>query len=334
MLLRWLPMALRRALVVACGALVGCAPDAGDDVGRIPAGSWLSDPMQPMPEDFDDVGLYLQPGEPDSVPDRAVPYEPRWPLWSSGSEKYRHLVLPEGALVDNVADAWAYPPGTALFKTFGYRRDDRFVPVETRVMHVEADGGWAYEDYRWDLEGRAATKLDITFSTEVAVDTDEGVLTHTIPARLECRECHESAPSFVLGFEPLQLGEQARALGDLFAQPNPAPPQIDTGDATTNAVLGLFVGQCVHCHNGSDGPSSAFDLRPGVGVHNVVGVETESSAMAAGVRVIPGDPAGSILFQAFSGETDDPEVGDMPPLGIDRRDVEAVELLRGWIASL
>ncbi len=44
--------------------------------------------------------------------------------------------------------------------------------------------------------------------------------------------------------------------------------------------------------------------------------------------------ASSILFQAFSGETDDPEVGDMPPLGIDRRDAEAIEVLRGWIASL
>ncbi len=286
-----------------------------------------------MPEDFDDVGLYRD-GDPDAVPDQALPYEPRWPLWSSGSEKHRHLVLPEGEVVDNAGEGWAYPPGTAFFKTFGYPRDGRFVPVETRVMVVEADGGWMFEGYQWDAEGRSAQLLDLTFSTEVSVEADDGPLLHTIPARLECRECHESAPVFVLGFEPFQLGPQMQDLGEAFAQANPAPGDIDTGNATDDAVLGLFVGQCAYCHNGSDGPSSGFDLRPDVAMQNVIGIETESSAMAAGIRVVPGDPAGSILFQAFSGETDDPEVGDMPPLGIDRRDAEAIELLRGWIASL
>ena len=287
-----------------------------------------------MPEDFADVGLYPVPGDPTVVPERVVAYEPRWPLWSSGSEKHRHLVLPPGAVVDNSGEDWKFPVGTAFFKTFGYPREGRFIPVETRVMHVEADGGWAFEDYQWDADGRTARKLDLTFGTEVTVETDEGPLVHTIPARLECRECHESAPVFVLGFEPLQLGPQLDTLAEGFAAPNPAPPDIDTGNTTTDAVLGLFVGQCVHCHNGSDGPSSAFDLHPDVALQNVIGVETESSAMAAGIRVVPGDPEGSILFQAFSGETDDPEVGDMPPLGIDRRDAEAVELLRSWIAAL
>ena len=324
----------RWALALVCVVSSGCGPGGGDDPATIPADAWLSDPLQPMPDDFSEVGLYPVAGDPSVVPDRALPYDPRWPLWSSGSEKHRHLVLPSGAVVDNTEQAWSFPPGTAFFKTFGYPREGRFVPVETRVMVVEPDGDWAFENYQWDVEGRRARKLDLTFGTEVTVDTDAGPLVHTIPARLECRECHESAPTFVLGFEPLQLGMQLETLEESFAEPNPPPPDVDTGDTMTDAVLGLFVGQCVHCHNGSDGPSSAFDLRPDVALQNVIDVETESSAMAAGVRVIPGDPAGSILFQAFSGETDDPEVGDMPPLGIDRRDTEAVELLREWIASL
>lgn len=334
MLLRCTCMAHRWALAALCVAFIGCSSGSGADDGQIPPDSWLADPLQPLPDDFSEVGLYLDGGDPTSVPDRALPYEPRWPLWSSGSEKHRHVVFPEGARVDNTDAQWEFPVGTAFFKTFGYPRDGRFVPVETRVMHVEEDGGWGYEDYAWDAEGRTAQKLDITFSTEVTVETDDGPLTHTIPARLECRECHESAPAFVLGFEAFQLGPQMDGLADVFAEPNPPPGDIDTGDATTDAVLGLFVGQCTHCHNGTDGPSSAFDLRPDVALENTLDVETESSAMAAGIRIIPGDPAGSIIFQAFSGETDDPEVGDMPPLGIDRRDAEAIELLREWIASL
>jgi len=327
-------MAHRWALAGLSMALIACSPDDAGGPTRVPPGSWLADPRGEMPEDFADVGLYLRPGDPTSVPDRALAYTPRWPLWSSGSEKHRHLVLPEGAVVDSSADTWQYPPGTAFFKTFGYTRDARFVPVETRVMVVEADGGWAFEGYQWDAQGQSAHKLELTFSTEVTVETDEGPLLHTIPARLECRECHESAPVFVLGFDALQLGPQMAELQPHFSDPLPAPRDLGGGDETTDAVLGLFVGQCVHCHNGFDGPSSAFDLRPDVALDNVVGVETESSAMAAGIRVVPGDPASSILFQAFSGETDDPEVGDMPPLGIDRRDADAIELLRSWIAAL
>ena len=326
-------MAYRWGFAAAALAL-GCTPSDDGDVGQIPPDSWLADPLAETPEDFEDLGIYSKPGDPGSVPDAAVAYEPRWPLWSSGSEKHRHFVLPEGGLIDNSGPAWAFPPGTAFFKTFGYPRDGRFVPVETRVMHVEEDGGWAYEDYGWDAEGLSAQKLDITFDTEVTVETDEGPLVHTIPARLECRECHESAPSFALGFEALQLGPSLLELQEFFVEPVPESRELGGGDDTTDAVLGLLVGQCVHCHNGTDGPSSGFDLGPDVALQNIIDIETESSAMAAGVRVVSGDPASSILFQAFSGETDDPEVGDMPPLGIDRRDPEAIELLRAWIASL
>lgn len=324
---------MRRVGLSLLLGLTACAPSSGSNEVPVPDGAWLEHPFGPMPANFADVGLYLDGGNPTVVPDRALPYEPRWPLWSSGSEKHRHLVLPEGAKVDNSTEAWVFPPGTALFKTFGYPRDGVFVPVETRVMHVEEDGGWAYEGYQWDAAGRTAEKLELTFSTEVTVDTDAGALSwHSRHSRRAGMVCC-SAPVYALGFEALQLGDDP-ALADAFTHPLDPPQALGGGDASTDAVLGLFVGQCVHCHNGSDGPSSAFDLRPDVALQNTIGVETESSAMASGVRIIAGDPAGSILFQAFSGETDDPEVGDMPPLGIDRRDTEAIEVLRSWIAAL
>ncbi len=314
----------------ACGG----AEAQTEGVELVP-GSWLEDPSGPLPAALADVGLFLEPQDWDVVPDAAVVYEPRWPLWSSGSLKLRHLVVPQGATVDNRSEAWAYPPGTAFFKTFFYPRDGVSVPVETRVMHVLPDGSWDYADYAWDEPGRTATLIDITFPTPVEVETDSGRLLHTIPARLECRECHESAPSFVLGFEALQLGDGVGSLPVAFTDALPEePPTIEAADPQTVEVLGMFVGQCVHCHNGSDGASSSFDLRPDVALANTIDQETESSAAAAGIRIIPGDPDDSALFQAFSGETDDPEVNEMPPLGIDRRDAAAVELLRSWIAGL
>ena len=42
----------------------------------------------------------------------------------------------------------------------------------------------------------------------------------------------------------------------------------------------------------------------------------------------------NILFLAFSGETEDPEVKDMPPMGVDARDLDSIELLRTWIETL
>jgi hypothetical protein len=49
---------------------------------------------------------------------------------------------------------------------------------------------------------------------------------------------------------------------------------------------------------------------------------------------VPGSPETSILFLAFSGETDDPEVSAMPPMGVDVRDQAAIELLRAFILEL
>jgi hypothetical protein len=96
--------------------------------------------------------------------------------------------------------------------------------------------------------------------------------------------------------------------------------------------LGYFVGNCVHCHNGSNGAASSFDLRPAAALGNIVGHETESSATADGVRVAPGEPEQSVLFVGLRGG--DREVKDMPPLGVARRDEQALRLVRDFILAL
>jgi len=144
-----------------------------------------------------------------------------------------------------------------------------------------------------------------------------GDVEHTVPSRFDCRSCHESGAGPILGFSPLQLGEER-------VEANGAP--VD--------VLGWFEGNCTHCHHGGGVGSSSFDLRHDVAVANTVGVDTASSASAAGTRIVPGDPEASLLFQAVSGETDDPDVLPMPPVGVDVRDARAIEALRNWIEGL
>ncbi len=327
--------------VAAAGLATACTSPSHDDGTVAPvAGSVLADPTQPLPARLVDVGLYLDPADRTRVPTVAVAYEPRWPLWSGGSDKQRFVVLPTGETIDNrTRDQWRYPVGTLWFKTFSVGEQ----PIETRVLRKGTDEAWELATYQWNAEGDDAELLDGDY--EVVVPLPDGGQ-HTIPSTLMCRECHESSPHPVLGDIELQLSEgiegRPSALtvladaGVLQQLPPPDPRRVSDhgGDEATDRVLGWFVGDCLHCHNGSDGPSSSFDLDPAVALANTVGQQTESSASAAGVRITAGDPTASILFLAVSGEHDDPEIEPMPPVAIDAIDGAAIEALRAFISGL
>jgi hypothetical protein len=309
-------------------------------------GTLVADPLMPFPDSLLDVGIYPLAPDLSVVPERVVPYAPVWPLWSNGSDKHRYMVLPEGETIDtSEPGAWTFPPGALLFKTFLY--DDGFEgcprPVETRIMRKSPEGRWDYAVYGWDPAGEHAERLDIAEPIPIAVTGPTGAFEHHVPARIECRACHESSIGESLGLERLQL---SAALGEatthqledfeargLLSHAVTAE-RIEHADETTFEVLGMFHGNCVHCHNGSDGPSSSFDLRHEVALANTIGRETESSASAAGIRIVPGRPEESILFLAVSGEHDDPEIKPMPPTGVDVRDEASIELLRELILGL
>ncbi len=289
--------------------------DAGPPPLAIPT------PGVPMPERLSALGLIV-----DGAPHPALhSYVPDHPLWTNGSDKRRLLYLPEGTRVA-VEGAFAFPVGTTLFKEFAY--DDR--RVETRVMRL-APEGWEYFVYVW--AGDDATLLDAAIPTDVEVDTADGPLTHVVPSNRNCRTCHESGDAGeVLGFAPRQLGG---SLDDLVArgvfEARPAdPPPIAGRDALETSVMRYVVGNCVHCHNGGSGAATSFDLRPEVFVDAVVGAAVENSAAPSGVRVVPGDPDASVLFTAFTRENE----FVMPPIGVQRVDGEALEMLRAWISSL
>ena len=323
------------------GPAVGCPSGEGPAMaapdGEPPApGTLLADPSAALPDDLADLGIY--PAVPDLtvVPAGVVPYEPSWPLWSNGSAKHRYLAMPAGTQID-VADpsAWRFPAGAVLVKTFLYDDGEGCaVPVETRVMRMTDDGSWDFAAYGWDETGESATRLDLTLPVPRPVQVDGETFDHHVPAEIDCRSCHETGLGDALGLDPTQLSAaQLQVLQPWLSAPV-TPTPVPASDEATEAVLGLFVGNCVHCHNGGDGPAAAFDLRPAVALANTIDVPTDSSASAAGIRIVPGDPEASILFAAYSGETDDPEVSPMPPVGVDRRDAASIERLRTFIEGL
>lgn len=296
------------------------------------SGSFFADPTGPLPASITALGFASDGAASPELRE----YAPMWPLWSSGSAKSRWAFLP-APIVATPSGAWEFPVGASFFKTFAYARVGGGTrPIETRVLR-RLDDGWTYDAYQWNEAGTDATLLGLQSATMVAVEDPDGAFVHRIPNRLDCRTCHESAASPVLGFAELQLDDdtlEGLEEAGLRASPTAPPERLVHADPATLEILGLFQGNCVHCHNGSGRGSASFDLRYPVALANTLDHPTESSASASGIRIVPGDPANSILFQAYSGETEDPAVKLMPPLGVDRRDALGIETLREWIAGL
>ena len=326
------------SLLISCDSAPSAAPN-----------SLISNSTSSFPENFEDVGLYPDFSNLDLVVREAKPYQPKWPLWSNGSVKGRYIVLPEGTQIDNTTEDWVFPVGTLVFKTFSYVTQDsegEELPYETRVIRGTEDG-WEFAVYLWNRDTMTARKLDLNAPVIIPlVDADGNSFSHRVPTRLECIQCHGSNGNFVIGFDELQLNSklnesdgqtQLESFHDLnYFQNNISdhPEEIVSDSEETTNVLGYVNTNCAVCHNGGTGFSRAFDMRYPVMLENTINRETESSGSAAGVRIIPGDAENSVLFQAVSGETDNPEVLSMPLIGVQFKDHQFIEELRQWINTL
>lgn len=360
---RWARLAIA-ALLAATLSMSGCDSDegGGDTGGSGGSGgtgggmggaggagglTLIDDPtMDVAPELLSQIGLYPQAPDLGVVHPRAVRYEPTWPLWSNGSAKDRYLVLPPGTTIDNRDRPWRYPEGTLFFKTFSYPVEGEMTPVETRMMRLEG-GEWEFYVYQWNEARTEATLRDMKRSALVPATAPDGrSFEHRIPNKLDCRSCHETHEAPIIGFDELDLNAPLEGAVDsqlvaldaagLFMEAPPAEPErVAEADELTRQVVGYMQGNCAYCHNAGGGPSAAFDLRHEVAVANMINQETTGSASAPGIRIVPGSPEESILFQAVSMETDDPEVKLMPPDdSIQLLDLEFIERLRTWISGL
>lgn len=329
--------------VILLAAGLACGEDPGEPA---PEAGALSERLEAdLPETLAALGLFPDLTELDHTDPGATGYATAFPLWSNGSVKRRHVVLPRGARVDTSdAAAWQFPAGTTFFKTFSYpdaRAAGGERPVETRVLRLRAEGD-DYATYVWDESGRSATLADPSRPSRIAVELEGERFEHVVPARLDCRKCHESQPAVVLGFDELGLNhtpagstvtelERLLEAGVLDGAPL-APDPIEAPDALSRDVLGYLEGNCTHCHNGGDRASAAFDLRHPVAFEQLIDRETESEALS-GLRVAPGEPESSALFLALE-RSDADNIQPMPPVGVERVDAQAVELFRRWIEGL
>jgi hypothetical protein len=353
--IRLLPAIAALIAVVAapgCGGVqAGAEADGGSRADAAPADG-------PLPPLLSATGLFL-PGTRQVDPAHLA-YSPQYPLWSDGAAKQRWLSLPAGGVIDaSNPDAWAFPVGTRLWKTFSHQGH----PVETRFMQRLADGSWRFAAYAWDAEGGDARLVpDEGMVLQVAAAPDGH---YAVPSQGDCLACHGSSATPVLGLGALQLspdrdplaphGQPATpgdadlrslvAAGRLAGLPDALlqqPPRIAARTPVERAALGYLHANCGHCHDrggsAADGVPVDLSLRQRVAPHATT--PPAAALLAAGARygggghdglLVPGDPAGSLLLQRM--QTRNP-YAQMPPLGTRLADPEGTALVARWIAEL
>jgi hypothetical protein len=342
------------AFVLAAAGLVAGASVAGSTGATAAAGTETTAPATLM-----ETGLYAG-GQPGVIDPGNRPFSPQYPLWTDGASKARWIHLPPGTSIDATdASDWEFPVGSKFWKEFAFGGRK----VETRFLWKAGPDEWIFASYVWNAEGTEAVKAPESGVINVAAAAPGKA--HSIPSVADCRTCHVSDRTQILGFNALQLstdrdpnaihGEALTAemltlkTLDDEGRLQPArpelvsnPPRIDAETAEERAVLGYLAGNCGACHNRRGELAS-------LGMHWSAGELAASGRVAARAMVghetkwqVPGVPEGeSVLVNAF--EPDASALvrrmksrrpsSQMPPLGTVVQDREAVEAVAGWIAG-
>ncbi|WP_052002832.1 hypothetical protein [Microvirga sp. BSC39] len=341
---------------VRCPVAIGAA--------LIAVGMLRSGPAVPQnaagtpPATLQETGLYTDQDRLQVDPAHLA-FAPQYPLWSDGAAKRRWISLPPGTAIDGSnPEAWVFPVGTRFWKEFSFNGQR----VETRYLERKPDGQWLYAAYAWSADGRDAQL--VSARGKRGAYPLAGGRSHTIPGVTDCKACHQGGPSEVLGFGTLQLSpERDPDAPHAELQPEPhvdlgylvdngllvglpkalldAPPRIAAATATERAALGYMHGNCGHCHNerGSLQNIGLF-LRHSVTnagepaamstIKQAVKKQAPGQSPDAVLRVEPGYPDRSGVMQRISSRY--PAL-QMPPLGTELIDDEAVRLLNRWIAE-
>ena len=334
---------------------------------------WLDTPAQAIsdtailatkpPKQLSEFGFFENPQK--QIPAAGVvPFRLATPLFSDGADKFRFVYLPKAQPAKYDPDeAFGFPVGTALIKTFAFPADyrkprEKLRLIETRVLLHQADG-WQAWAYLWnDQQTDAILKIAGAKVSISTVGTDGAQLSfeYSVPNKNQCKACH----AFNGKITP--LGPKARnlntdyayasgsenqiarwaAAGLLSGMPTPAevPAATDWRDAAASlekrARTWLDV-NCAHCHR-AEGPASNTGLfltfNEDVPVRYGVMKRPAAAGRGSGDRefdIVPGKPDRSILI--YRVESTVPGIM-MPELGRHIADRDAVKLLSDWVASL
>ncbi|MCH7960589.1 MAG: hypothetical protein IID08_10670 [Candidatus Hydrogenedentes bacterium] len=322
------------------------------------------DVTAPAPRELSAYGFFKDGAR--QIPNEGVlPYDLNSQLFSDYTVKHRFIWMPPGvSALYHSENAFSFPVGTVIIKTFSYLNDIRDPSkgeriIETRLL-VHRPDGWDGLPYVWN-DDRTEAYLKVAGTTVDAewihYDGTKRTNNYIVPNKNECKSCHKNADVL------LPIGPKARnlnrtypyedgpanqllrwtELGYLVGAPLPKDtPRLavwndaSTGSIDARARAWLEI-NCMHCHN-PDGPAntSGLDLRYTQRDPVKWGIMKPPVAAGRGAGdrmfdIVPGKPDESILMYRL--ESVDPGVM-MPELPRRLVDEEGVALIRKWIASL
>jgi len=290
-----------------------------------------------MPRQLSEFGFFN--GSADRPDSALTGYSLRNPLFSDYAEKQRFIYLPENTRLRIAPDGKVgFPVGTALIKSFGYKKADGGLDIlETRLLLHRASG-WLALPYVWREDGSDADlkvggkRIPVSFTTPRGKRLD---ISYGVPNKNQCKQCHSSKnqlepigpvwPEMIFETKATEAAFAARASfprNGLHASAKWDDPS--SGNLEDRAEAYLVVNCAGLFYDSSLGryAASGYKKRPvaagrGSGGHDFV--------------VDPGHPERSILIHRM--KSLDPGVA-MPELGRSSVHQEGVELLEEWIASM
>jgi cytochrome c553 len=336
--------------------LVICAIVLAQQTARRALVAAVPDELRP-PATLAETGLY-EADRPLVVAAQNRSYSPQYPLWSDGAAKARWVYLPPDTVIDDVdVNAWDFPVGTRFWKEFSFngRR------VETRMLWKGAPDRWVFASYAWNSAGTEATLAPEEGIPSVAQAGEDR--RHSIPSVADCRACHDTTRTEILGFNALQLSPD-RDPGAIHGEPLAPgmvtlttliedgtlrrsellanPPRIRAESARTRAVLGYLATNCGNCHNRD---TDIAQLGPSL-KHGDVAAAGEAAAQhmvarrttwqapgleeGASVLIDPRAPDMSALLLRMRSRRPSSQ---MPPVGTVLPDREALDTIARWIET-
>jgi uncharacterized repeat protein (TIGR03806 family) len=292
------------------------------------------------------------------------PFSLSQPLFTDYALKYRFVYMPNGTnAVYDETEAFDFPVGTVLVKTFAYPADFRkpdqdLKLIETRLL-IHQEKGWNAWAYVWN-EDQSDAVLKVAGKTLpvswIDVSGETRAINYVVPNKNQCKGCHtfdkkfspigpkarnlNTAHDYDSGTENQLAYWSARGLLDGAPAPEDAPsvPKLDDVAASLNDRARAYLDiNCAHCHR-LEGPASTSGLFLTYGETREPAWGYKKRPVAAGrgsggldYDIAPGDPEKSILIYRMNSV--DPGIM-MPELGRSTIHTEGVELLREWIKGL
>ena len=327
--------------------------------------------QQAQPENYppvlSDLGVFAD--LTDLAPNPGVvAYQPNLAFWSDGALKRRWFAIANTSdtIGWSAEGNWSFPTGMVWVKHFDFdlnrsQPGTQIKRLETRVLVRNAAGSYGVS-YRWNEAGTEATLVanqgdDFTISYTDAAGAPASLDWH-IPARSECATCHTATGGHALSMNTRQLNlsqsiagqsgnllellSTAGYLTDFSGNAASLPRHYRPGESSIDLearVRSYLAVNCAYCHQAGGNAPPSWDGRAQLPI--------AATGILYGAPVGEGspDPADHLIR---SGSRDHSAIWNrinareavnvsyngytqMPPLGTNAFDPDAIALLGAWI---